>query len=77
MNLLDLNFPPKDISFNFLEKYNINNNIKLFSIQVINVPGSRAWFIFIFYLKIFYIKWWTSKLINKNYPTSTLNVEKI
>ena len=42
-------FPSKDIFLNFLEKYNINHNNKIVFIQVINITGQQAWFIFYFF----------------------------
>ena len=72
-------FPSKEIFFNFLEKYSINNKHKIiFYSNDIHYWATRAWFIFYFFGfdNIFVLNGGLQNWINKNYPTSTINVDK-
>ncbi len=72
-------FPSKDIFLNFLEKYNINHNNKIvFYSSDKHYWATRAWFIFYFFgfENIYVLNGGLQNWTNKNYPTSTFNVEE-
>ena len=68
-------FPSKEFS-STLEKYNININIRLFFIQMIYITGNESvvYFLFFGFDNIFVLNGGLQNWINKNYPTSTINV---